>query len=188
MDYNTEHALYNGHKLFGCGMDRSTKKYVVDADTAPFVCRMFDEYAAERSMQSIADELNAEGLRTTRGAKFGVKTLNRILKNRAYIGEYRHGDVTVEDGMPVLVDEDTFERVQNKRLGRYTSSEDTAASACTLCKVFCVRAPRGKSNTTTPPGSARSSAIYTRRARTTSRIWCCSHCTTLSAARRASSP
>lgn len=77
MDYNTEHALYNGHKLFGYGMDRSTKKYVVDADTAPFVCRMFDEYAAERSMQSIADELNAEGLRTTRGAKFGVKTLNR---------------------------------------------------------------------------------------------------------------
>lgn len=26
MDYNAEHALYNGHKLFGYGVDRSTKK------------------------------------------------------------------------------------------------------------------------------------------------------------------
>lgn len=59
MDYNAKHALYNGHKPFRYRVDRSTKKYVVDADTAPFVRRMFDKYAAGRSMQPIADELNA---------------------------------------------------------------------------------------------------------------------------------
>lgn len=114
MDYNAQHALYNGHKLFGYGVDKATKKYVVDPDTAPFVQRMFAEYAAGKAMQEICDELNAQGLRTTRGALFGVKTMNKMLQNRAYIGEYRHGDIVVEGGMPALVDVATFEAVQRK--------------------------------------------------------------------------
>lgn len=104
MDYNAQHALYNGHKLFGYGVDKSTKRYIVDPDTAPFVQRMFAEYAEGKAMQTICDELNAQGLRTTRGAKFGVKTMNKMLQNRAYIGEYRHGDIVVEGGMPALVE------------------------------------------------------------------------------------
>ncbi|MDO4428450.1 MAG: recombinase family protein [Atopobiaceae bacterium] len=114
MDYNAQHALYNGHKLFGYGVDKATKKYVVDPDTAPFVQRMFAEYAAGKAMQDICDELNAQGLRTTRGARFGVKTMNKMLQNRAYIGEYRHGDIVVDGGMPALVDVATFEAVQRK--------------------------------------------------------------------------
>ena len=48
--------------------------------------------------------------------------LNKMLKNRAYIGEYHHGDIVVEGGMPVLVDKATFDRAQrrfaeNKRKG-----------------------------------------------------------------------
>lgn len=82
MDYNAQHALYNGHKLFGYGVDKSTKRYIVDPDTAPFVQRMFAEYAEGKAMQTICDELNAQGLRTTRGAKFGVKTMNKMRKEK----------------------------------------------------------------------------------------------------------
>lgn len=78
--------------MFGYGVDREIKKYVVDEDTAPFVQRMFAEYAAGKAMQEICDEFNAQGLRTTRDAEFGVKTMNKMLQNRAYIGEYHHGD------------------------------------------------------------------------------------------------
>lgn len=122
MDYNAQHALFNGHKVWGYGVDRETKKYVVDEDTAPFVQRMFAEYAAGKAMQEICDEFNAQGLRTTRGAKFGVKTMNKMLQNRAYIGEYHHGDIVVPDGMPALIDTNTFDEVQarfalNKRKG-----------------------------------------------------------------------
>lgn len=49
-----------------------------------------------------------------RKKKFGVKTMNKMLQNRAYIGEYLHGDIVVEGGMPTLVDEETFEKVQRK--------------------------------------------------------------------------
>ena len=145
MDYNAQHALYNGHKLFGYGVDKSTKRYIVDPDTAPFVQRMFAEYAAGKAMQTICDELNAQGLRTTRGAKFGVKTMNKMLQKRAYIGEYRHGDIVVEGGMPALVDEETFDKVQrkfaeNKRKGSQRArgmDENDAPRYWLTGKVYC---------------------------------------------------
>lgn len=147
MDYNAQHALFNGHKVWGYGVDRETKKYVVDEDTAPFVQRMFAEYAAGKAMQEICDEFNAQGLRTTRGAKFGVKTMNKMLQNRAYIGEYHHGDIVVPDGIPALVDKATFDAVQarfalNKRKGsqraRGKDNKDGEAPRYWLTgKLFC---------------------------------------------------
>lgn len=105
----------------GLGVD-DEKHYVVDGSVAPFVLDMFTRYADGEAMQSICDDFNAKGLRTTRGALFGVKTMNKLLKNRAYIGEYRHGGITVEGGMPQIVDEELFDRAQrrlaeNKRNG-----------------------------------------------------------------------
>lgn len=42
-------------------------------------------------MQAISGELNAEGQCTTRSAK----TLSKMLKNRAHIGEYHYGNIAV---------------------------------------------------------------------------------------------
>lgn len=60
--------------------------------------------------------------------KFSSKTLNKMLKNRAYLGEYVYGEYVHEDGMPRLVDDETFENVQrrfviNKRLGAKSKAE-----------------------------------------------------------------
>lgn len=144
MAYNAEHALYNGHKVWGYGVD-DEKHYVVDDAVAPFVVSMFTRYADGEAMQSICDDLNARGLRTSRGALFGVKTMNKLLKNRAYIGEYHHGDITVEGGMPQIVDEELFERaqrrlVENKRNGsrRRVSAQDGGVPRYWLTgKLFC---------------------------------------------------
>lgn len=57
---------------------------------------MFADYASGKPMQEICDKLNAQGVGTTRGKEFGVKTLNKILKNRAYIGEYHYDDIIIE--------------------------------------------------------------------------------------------
>ena len=83
MDYNAQHALYNGHKLFGYDVDRSTKKYIPDPNTAPFVQWAFGEYASGKPLKAIAEEMNAQGLRTPRNAKFSVNMLNKMLKNHA---------------------------------------------------------------------------------------------------------
>ena len=145
MNYNAERALYNGHKVFGYGVDKATKKYIVDDGTAPFVQRMFAEYAEGTPMQEICDAFNAQGLRTTRGVKFSVKTMNKMLQNRAYIGEYHHGDIIVPGGMPVLVDNTTFDKVQarfalNKRNGSQRArgmDENDAPRYWLTGKLFC---------------------------------------------------
>ncbi|WP_371173899.1 recombinase zinc beta ribbon domain-containing protein [Buchananella felis] len=67
-------------------------------------------------------------MRTTRGYRFTPKNLNKILKNRAYIGEYSYGGYVIEDGMARLVEDDVFEEVQrrfaiNKRRGAKTKAE-----------------------------------------------------------------
>lgn len=104
-----------------------------------------DKYVLAMAKRTIRDELNAQGLRTTRGAKFGVKTMNKMLQNRAYIGEYRHGDIVVEGGMPALVDEETFDKVQrkfaeNKRKGSQRArgmDENDAPRYWLTGKVYC---------------------------------------------------
>ena len=105
----------------------------------------FGEYASGKPLKTIAEEMNAQGLRTPRNAEFSVNMLNKMLKNRAYIGEYHHGDIVVEDGMPVLVDKATFDRAQrrfaeNKRKGsqRAHGMDDAEAPRYWLTgKLYC---------------------------------------------------
>lgn len=144
MTYNAEHALYNGHKVWGYGVD-DEKHYVVDDSVAPFVLDMFTRYADGETMQSICDDFNAKRLRTTRGAPFSVKTMDKMLKNRAYIGEYHHSGITVEGGMPQIVDEELFDRAQrklaeNKRNGsrrRASALEQGAPRYWLTGKLYC---------------------------------------------------
>ena len=126
-------------------VDRSTKKYIPDPNTAPFVQWAFREYASGKPLKTIAEEMNAQGLRTPRNAKFSVNMLNKMLKNRTYIGEYHHGDIVVEDGMPVLVDKATFDRAQrrfaeNKRKGSQRAhgmDENEAPRYWLTGKLYC---------------------------------------------------
>lgn len=37
-----------------------------------------------------------------------------MLKNRKYIGEYRYGGIIIPKGIPAIIDEDLFERVQQR--------------------------------------------------------------------------
>lgn len=70
----------------------------------------------------IARELNGLGVTTARGKPFTVNSLAHTLNNRAYIGEYRYGDIVTPGGMPAIVSQETFEAAQkrlilNKRQG-----------------------------------------------------------------------
>ncbi|MFV0381433.1 MAG: recombinase family protein [Breznakia sp.] len=143
MNYNTERTLYNGNKVFGYGVD-DNKKYVIDGNAAPFVQMMFADYAAGKPMQEICNKHNAQGVRTVRGKEFGVKTLNKMLKNKVYIGEYYYGQITIENDVPAIIDEATFDKVQtmlalNKRNAsqRKTNKPEDAPRYWLTGKLFC---------------------------------------------------
>lgn len=141
MRYNAEHCLFNGHKLLGYAVD-DTRHYIPDPATAPIVLKIFTEYADGRPMQDIANELNEAGIRTVLGKTFTVNSLRHILHNRAYIGEYRYSDVIVPGGMPRLISDDLFQRVQarfiqNKRTPRQQQQTADAPRYWLTGKLFC---------------------------------------------------
>jgi len=108
---SAEKALANGRKIFGFAIG-ADKRYELDPQNAPVVEQMFADYASGKSMQRICDEVNAAGVRTTNGFKFSPKTLNKLLKSRAYLGEYSYAGFVIPGGMPRIVDDETFEQVQ----------------------------------------------------------------------------
>lgn len=144
MRYNAENALFNGHSLLGYAVDES-KHYIVDPATGPVVQRIFADYAAGKRLQVIADELNNQGIRTVKGAKFTINGLRTILHNRAYTGVYRFSDIVIKDGIPPLISEGLFDKVQtrfaqNKRKGAqiaHSTEEDSAPRYWLTGHLFC---------------------------------------------------
>lgn len=96
--------------------------YVIDAEqhfqidplTAPFVLEAFKRYDGGETISSIMNWLNEQGLTNTRGWKMTFNSVGHILHNRRYIGEFRYRDVGVPDGIPAIVPQDLFDRVQEK--------------------------------------------------------------------------
>lgn len=96
--------------------------YVIDAEqhfqidplTAPFVLEAFKRYDGGETISSVMNWLNEQGLTNTRGQKMTFNSVGHILHNRRYIGEFRYRDVVVPDGIPAIVPQDLFDRVQEK--------------------------------------------------------------------------
>jgi hypothetical protein len=91
--------------------------------------------------------LNDSGVQTYRKRPFRIDAVNRLLKNRAYIGEYRCGDVVTPGGVPAIVPVELFEQVQeclakNKKASARRKAEDdyllTTKLFCGLCEAYMV--------------------------------------------------
>lgn len=113
MTYNAENALYNGHKKLGYKKGND-KKYIIDEATAPIVQRIFNDYANGKPIKKIVNELNEQGVKTSRGKDFTINGLRSILKNKSYTGLYKYGDIEIPDGMPALISEELYEKVQDR--------------------------------------------------------------------------
>lgn len=110
---NAQNAIYNGRKTLGYKGERD-KPYEIDNDTAAIVHKIYRNFISGVPLKKIADELNDSGMRSVNGKPFSINSLRCILMNRAYIGEYKWGDIVVPDGMPVLIDKATFDAAQAK--------------------------------------------------------------------------
>ncbi|MDD3336569.1 MAG: recombinase family protein [Eubacteriales bacterium] len=96
--------------------------YVVDEDrhfqpdplTAPFVLETFKCYDEGSTMKQLRDWLNGQGMKNTLGKPLNFNSIQRMLTNRRYIGEFSYRDVVIPDGFPAIVPKDLFDRVQTK--------------------------------------------------------------------------
>lgn len=111
MDINAEKCLSTGGVLT-LGFKTENKKIVVDPLTAPVVKKIFEMYVTGSTMADIIRYLNANQIKTSYGNMFNKNSINRILKNKRYIGVYTYRDKEIPDGIPRIIDEDLFWEVQ----------------------------------------------------------------------------
>lgn len=113
----TENALKcksNGGTLpLGYFIDNE-KQFQIDPATAPVVLEIFTLYADGVSMKEISEQMKMRGIHTRRGGNINIDCITRMLHNRRYIGEYRFRDMVTPGGIPAIVPQELFDRVQER--------------------------------------------------------------------------
>lgn len=115
------------------------KRFQIDPESAQTVQTIFEQYIKGESNAAICELLNSRGLRTAQGKPFNKNSINRIIKNRKYIGEYRYHDIVVEGGMPAIISKDTFNLAQAEMERRRTRKAPKSPKAEYLLagRLFC---------------------------------------------------
>ena len=112
MQINAQKCLSNGSNPglgYKVNKDRS---FSIDEEEAQVVREIFERYAAGEPVTDIVRDLNARQLKTSIGRDFNPNSVTRILKNRRYIGYYIYKGQETAGGMPRVIDDVLFEKVQ----------------------------------------------------------------------------
>lgn len=113
MNINAEKCLSNGsHPGLGFKVDKD-RHFYVDEDEAAIVREIFERYAAGESKAEIIADLQRRRVKTAFGREFKNNSLNKILTNKRYIGIYTYNGTETPGGMPRILSDDLFYRVQD---------------------------------------------------------------------------
>lgn len=115
------------------------KKFIIDEQTAPTVKLIYTLYADGKTVTEIVKQLNEMGLRTLRGSPFTHNSLHSILKNEKYRGIYNSNGLYIPDGIPRIIDDELFFKVQEMLKINKRAPAKTWARADYLLsdKIFC---------------------------------------------------
>ncbi|MCQ2501996.1 MAG: recombinase family protein, partial [Lachnospiraceae bacterium] len=128
------------------------RTYEIDPEKAVIVQEIFRRYDNGESLQVIADSLNARGLRNQLDRPFRISALGKTLRNRKYLGEYHYDSTVIADGIPQIISEELFARVQermdkNKRApARAKANEEYLLTTKLFCG-YCGTLMAGESGT-----------------------------------------
>lgn len=128
----------NGSLPFGYKAD-DTLHYVLDEQRAEVVREIFRRVAAGEPFVDIFASLNARGIKTAHGREWGRSSFQSILSNERYRGIYIYGDVRIEGGIPRIVSDELFFKVQEvihtkkNAQGRHRTNGDYLLTG----KLFC---------------------------------------------------
>lgn len=126
-----------GHILLGYKV--VDKKLTIDEPNAQIVREAFDLYANGATIAEICEKFNDKGYRTAKGAKFNKNSFKAMFRNEKYIGIYSYKEIRIENGVPAIVDKNTFEAVQ-KRLSvnaQAPSRSKAKAEYLLAQKMYC---------------------------------------------------
>ncbi len=138
----TENALkgkFNGGTVPLGYRVSAEQKLEINPDELPLVLEIFKRYDSGDSIKSIVDDFTRRGIKNRNGRDYYINTIGNVLRNRRYIGEYKYRDIVIPNGIPAIIDEKTFERVQKRMTANRHAPAKTKATEEYLLttKLFC---------------------------------------------------
>ena len=113
MDINAQKCLSTGGNIaLGYKVDEN-KHFQIDEQAAAVVVKIFEMYASGKTVAQICEYLNRQHIRTSRGAEFNKNSLRTMLQNKRYIGIYTYKGGEMPGGIPRIVSDDLFYRVND---------------------------------------------------------------------------
>lgn len=110
MNLNAEKCLCTGGGLALGYRVNENKMFEINEEESHIVRQIFTMYVSGKTMAEIIRYLNENGVKTSRGNEYNKNSIRRILTNRRYIGVYTYNDTEVPDGIPRIVDDETFQQ------------------------------------------------------------------------------
>ena len=114
-------------------------RYALDTPKDAIVREIYGRVACGEPFVDIANDLNYRGIKTARGNMWGRNSFHVLLTNERYRGVYIYGDVRVEGGVPRIVSDELFYKVQEvlktkkNPQGRHRTNGDYLLTG----KLFC---------------------------------------------------
>lgn len=116
---NAENGYFNGgyaplgYKVIEVKVGTYTKKKLeIDPVIAPIVKEIFEMRANYTRIEDIVDYLNSKGYKTIQGKEFKKTSLDRILRNKRYIGIEKSGEDEFPNAIPRIIEDELFYKVQ----------------------------------------------------------------------------
>ena len=112
-------AIKSGHIPNRCplGYKREGKRMIIDETTKDLVLRIFNMYLEGKSYQTIANILNEEQVPTSTKAKWKDSTIENMINNKIYMGDYeRFKRVGKEQGKEPVVYRDVVEPIISRAM------------------------------------------------------------------------
>lgn len=139
MRQNANKGISNGGSIpLGIRLNEN-RELEIDPKTAIIVKDIFEMYASGKNMKEIVDYLNKKGYKTSAGNSFKINSLHRILTNKKYNGYYVYDDILIENAIPKLIDDNTFEKCQKRMQNNKKAPAKSKAPEEYLLtgKLFC---------------------------------------------------
>ena len=108
---NAKKCKVNGRVPFGYkkGADG---KYEIDEPAAAIVREIYTRLQTGWSISEIMDDLNNRKIKTRDGNEWHYSSFEKMLQNEQYTGVYKYSSVRIEGGIPVIIEKDQFDAVQ----------------------------------------------------------------------------
>lgn len=135
MEGNALQCKTNGVRCYGYRRDENDR-YEIVPEEAEVVREVFRRRIAGEALNHIASDLAERGVRTYTGKPCTYGMVHNMVHNEKYLGIYEWGGIRQEDGMPRIIDDDTFYRAQHVKGKKQRKNEhwgDFALSGRVLC-------------------------------------------------------